>query len=299
MEKAYRARALTVVALAVLVASPAFGGALAQASEPIKFDDAQDDNDGLVHRDVSVDGEEERTAVTPVGSGNQNDDPWVGLPISGTHEDLDGPCLNYRWVQLPAEEVEPAVRNAWEAINYLYANVPELQGLRPTEDCPVDPDDELPAPMVREAVQQTVTDNLPRPSPSVPPGYALTGMPAYLVTDHALEYGPVDHQVDLGIMELAVQVNGTGTSTVDWGDGSAPRTYDQPGLPYPDGGVKHTYVDRGNVAITVTDGWRLTFDVYRDGNVIISDVVEFELAPVTLPEPLEVREFRSVRTSTG
>jgi hypothetical protein len=288
-----RAMACILLPMMLVPASPIW------ANDGIDLDTGGPDHAGEVDTEVSLGGEQDRLpAVTPINSGNGNGDPWVGLPIARHPTDGEDACIDYRWVQLPAGEIEQAERNAWEAINFIYSNIPELQGMRPTEDCPVEPTEDLPPPLVREAVRQTVIDVLPRPEPRVPPGYALTGMPAYLVTDHALDYGPVDHPVDLGIMELTVQVTGTGTSTVDWGDGSEPQTYDQPGLPYPDGNVKYTYADRGDVAITVTDSWRLTFDVYRGGDVIISDVVEFELAPVTLEEPLEIRELRSVRTSS-
>jgi hypothetical protein len=124
----------------------------------------------------------------------------------------------------------------------------------------------------------------------------MTGMAAYLVTDHELVYGPVDHEVDLEIMQLTVRVNGTATTTVDWGDGTV-LTYDQPGLAYPDGEVTHTYADAGDVTIQITDSWRLTYDVYRGGDLIISNVLEFDLAPVAL-ENLEVRQMQSVRTSS-
>jgi hypothetical protein len=145
-------------------------------------------------------------------------------------------------------------------------------------------------------VTETITDQLPRPAPSVPPGHAMTGMAAYLVTGHELEYGPVDHEVDLEIMQLTVRVSGTATSTVDWGDGTV-LTYEQPGLAYPDGEVTHTYADTGDVTIQITDSWRLTYDVYRGGDLIISNVLDLDLAPVAL-EDLEVRQMQSVRTSS-
>ena len=219
---------------------------------------------------------------------------WTGLPRVGSD---DGEfCIGRNWVQLPRDEVADAERNAWRDIAIMFNSIPELQGLQPTDDCPVDPADEVPPDVLDDVVTETVTDQLPRPAPSVPPGYAMTGMAAYLVTDHELEYGPVDHEVDLEIMQLTVRVNGTATTTVDWGDGTV-LTYDQPGLAYPDGEVTHTYADTGDVTIQITDSWRLTYDVYRDGDLIISNVLEFDLAPVALVD-LQVRQLQSVRTSS-
>jgi hypothetical protein len=219
---------------------------------------------------------------------------WTGLPRVGAD---DGEfCIGRNWVQLPRDEVDAAEQNAWRDIAIMFNSIPELQGLQPTDDCPVDPTDEVPPELLDDVVTDAITDELPRPAPSVPPGYAMTGMAAYLVTDHELEYGPVDHEVDLEIMQLTVRVNGTATTTVDWGDGTV-LTYDQPGLAYPDGEVTHTYADAGDVTIQITDSWRLTYDVYRSGDLIISNVLEFDLAPVAL-ENLEIRQMQSVRTSS-
>lgn len=292
-------RVLAFPPLLCLALAPGAAAAEEDSGGATLGDSDVDYEGGEANRDVSVgpSSDDGPPAPSPISNNSSEEDPWAGLPMMGFADEGD-PCIAYRYVQLPSEEIQSAIRNAWSSIDYVYSNIPELSGTRPTEDCPNDPGVDLPPPMVRDAVRQTVTDLLPRPEPSVPPGYALTGMPAYLVTDHALDYGPAEHPVDLGIMELTVRVEGTGTSTVDWGDGSEPQTYDETGLPYPDGGVKYTYADRGEATITVTDSWRLTFDVYRNGNVIISDIVEFQLNPVALEEPLEIRELRSVRTSS-
>lgn len=296
-----RADARLPVVLAGLLASSLWllGATPPKSGDGPVLDEHREDDDGEIKTDLSVNtpGKESTKPVTPAVSDTAAQDPWTGLPMVGNLGGGGDPCIEYRWVQLPADEIEAAERDAWEAVNYVYSNVPELEGPRPAEDCPADPSDDLPPPLLDDVVRESVTDVLPRPDLSVPPGYALTGMPAYLVTDHALEYGPAEHGVDLEIMQLTVRVTGTGTSTVDWGDGSAPRSYEEPGVPYPDGKVKYTYADKGAAEITVTDHWTLNYDVYRDGTVIISDQVELALDPVTLGEPLEIRELQAVRTS--
>ena len=294
-----------------LLASTAFVALAAFPSMAVADDDAAGANDDGAQGRLEWDTEEDENAgstrsefLVRVGS----DEPaspavhtpatnlvWTGLPHLGSTDDGEY-CIARNWVQLPPDEVAEAERNAWLAISYMFASIPELQGLRPTDDCPVDPADEVPPRLLGDVVHGTVIDHLPRPEPSVPPGHAMTGMAAYLVTDHELTYGPVDHDVDLDIFQLTVRVTGTATSTVDWGDGTV-ITYDQPGRAYPDGKVTHAYADAGATDIEIVDSWQLSFDVYRGGELIISDIIEFDLAPVVL-EDLEIRELQAVRTSS-
>lgn len=240
--------------------------------------------------------------TTPVAQNPSGDQVWTGLPRLGTD---DGEyCIARTWVQLDPDDVEQAEQNAWDAIAYMVSNVPELAAQQLPDECPSDPADEVPPQVFEDVVRETVVDVLPRPAPEVPPGYAMTGMAAYLVTGHDLDadadrvtYGPADHQVDLEIMQLTVTVTGEATTVVDWGDGSEPRSYTGPGRPYPEGGVSYTYADASPepVTIEIIDRWQLSYDVYRGDQLVISDSAEFDLAPV--PLDLEVRELQTVRTS--
>ena len=290
-----RSRLPTIATLTAFLLTQAAPSAVATGGPQLGESDYDYEGEEIV-TDVTAEdlASQAPSAPTPVATGPDDGRVWTGLPRLGSD---DGEyCIARNWVQLPREEVEEAERNAWQGLSYMFASIPELQGLLPTDDCPVDPADEVPPELLDDVVTETITDQLPRPAPSVPPGYAMTGMAAYLVTDHELVYGPVDHEVDLEIMQLTVRVNGTATTTVDWGDGTV-LTYDQPGLAYPDGEVTHTYADAGDVTIQITDSWRLTYDVYRGGELIISNVLELDLAPVAL-EDLEVRQLQSVRTSS-
>jgi hypothetical protein len=270
------------------------GGAAHAQEDDFTFESDVEEHDGTTESALEA-VLSDAAPATPVVQTPRTGLVWTGLPRLASD---DGEyCIGRTWVQLPRDEVEAAEQNAWLALSYMFASIPELQGLYPTDDCPVEPADDVPPELLDDVVVETITDQLPRPAPSVPPGYAMTGMAAYLITDHELVYGPVDHDVDLEIMQLTVRVNGTATTTVDWGDGTV-LTYDQPGLAYPDGEVTHTYADAGDVTIQITDSWRLTYDVYRGGELIISNVLEFDLAPVAL-ENLEVRQLQSVRTSSN
>lgn len=269
-------------------------GSFAIPSDRVDFDGGSNQNEDKIEASISTERHREDPAVTPIDTRGDDGLVWAGLPRLGREE--GEACIAYTWVRLDPAEVEEAERRAWQAIRLQVDRIPESTGL-PEEDCPVDPARELPPQVIGGVIRDTVTDVLPRPEPSVPPGYALTGMPAYLVTDHALDYGPTRHDVDLEVMQVTVEVRGEATTTVDWGDGSEPRTYDQPGHPYPDGQVVHTYTDTGTATVEITDTWRLTYDVYRGGRRIISDVAAFELAPVVLD--LEIRELQTVRTNGG
>jgi hypothetical protein len=170
--------------------------------------------------------------------------------------------------------------------------LPELEGHDPNQECAVDPAEDIPPAMLRDAITRTIRDDMPRPTVEVPPGYALTGMEAYLVTNHQLEYGPVTHTVDLGIAVLDVIVTATGVTEVDWGDGTV-ATYHTPGTPWPDGNVTHTYRDTGIVTISVTDIWQVTYRVPALG---IEDTVTAPLPTRTLDD-FEVQQVQAVRVS--
>jgi hypothetical protein len=220
---------------------------------------------------------------------------WIGIPALGSMEGADGGtlyCSRTRWVRVGPEEREERAQSGQISYLQMFDVVPELQEHDPRLECPVDPTEAIPPAVLRDAVQHTIRDNLPRPELEVPPGYALTGMPAFLVTNHQLEYGPVSHSVDLGVAVLQVTVEGTGTTEVDWGDGTI-GTYRSPGTPWPDGQVVHTYSHTGAVTITVTDTWQVTYRVPALG---IVDTIQAPLPPRTLDD-LPIQQVQSVRIS--
>jgi hypothetical protein len=220
---------------------------------------------------------------------------WLGIPRVGAMENESGDtvyCRDLQWVRVTPEERAQRARDAESDFLFLYQALPELHGSNPGLECPVEPGEDVPPVVLREAITHTIRDDLPRPELEVPPGYALTGMPAFLVTNHALEYGPVTHTVDLGVTVLDVTVTATGSTHVDWGDGHA-QTYDAPGTAWPHGQVVHTYRDTGHVDITVTDTWQVT---YRVPSLGIEDSVEAALPARTL-EGLEIQQVQAVRVS--
>ena len=96
---------------------------------------------------------------------------------------------------------------------------------------------------------------LPVPAPSIPPGKAITGLPAYLVTGGTTSPAPFTEATPLG--QLTVTAHGT--YTVDWGDHVTSGPYASEGQPYPHGTLSHTYDTATTVTVTVTENWTATW----------------------------------------
>jgi hypothetical protein len=224
---------------------------------------------------------------------------WLPVPAVGlVQDDLAAGritvCRALRFVELlPGQDRDQVLAEAQAA--YLRAVTTAFYEWRDPgggeTPCPFDASEGLPAAVVEEAVRAAVVARLPRPTPRIPPGVALTGLRAYLVTDHTLDFGPLAQRVDLGVVTATVTLTGTGTTTVDWGDGTL-TSHTVPGSAYPTGTVVHTYLERGHYAVQVIDTWRVVYDV--DG--ILSGVLEATLEPVVLHD-FPVVEYRAVRTT--
>jgi hypothetical protein len=282
--------AAPIVGTALVILTPV---AAVAETDGINFGDVVQDQDSNLRRDVS--NREPAQSMAPLHrtSTPSNGQVWVGIPALGTMEGHDGEllhCRRTRWVRVDREEREAVSRNAEAEFLDAFARLPELEGHDPNRECTVDPAEDIPPAMLRDAIVRTIRDDMPRPTVEVPPGYALTGMEAYLVTNHQLEYGPVTHTVDLGIAELDVTVTATGVTEVDWGDGTV-ATYHAPGTPWPEGSVTHTYRDSGVVTISVTDIWQVT---YRVPTLGIEDTITAPLPTRTLDD-FEVQQVQAVR----
>jgi hypothetical protein len=95
---------------------------------------------------------------------------------------------------------------------------------------------------------------LPVPRPSIPPGYAITGKIAYLVTHGTVAPARYQRNTPLGILTITAR----GSYLVDWGDGTLPTwtgPYHEEGGPYPNGRIFHTYDNTGTVTVTVREAW--------------------------------------------
>jgi hypothetical protein len=280
-----------------LLAPPAEAQGDTRAPQP-EFSGRESDSGEGTEATIRVGGQShDSPRLARSGGISDRDTVWVGVPVLGTMEGDDGVvlhCRRTRWVRVDREERDAISRRAEADFLDAFARLPELGGHDPNLECAVDPAEDIPPAMLRDAITRTIRDDMPRPTVEVPPGYALTGMEAYLVTNHQLEYGPATHVVDLGIAELDVTVTATGMTEVDWGDGTV-VTYHVPGTPWPEGNVTHTYRDTGIVTISVTDIWQVTYRVPELG---IEDTITAPLPAQTL-EDFEVQQVQAVRVSNG
>jgi hypothetical protein len=104
----------------------------------------------------------------------------------------------------------------------------------------------------QEIVQRTLVNaTLPSPKPNIDPGYAITGMRAYLEAGDRRT-----HRFDTIPTVLGpLQITATSSYTVDWGDGTVTGPHHTTGGKYPDGTITHVYQDTGVVEITVSQRW--------------------------------------------
>lgn len=114
------------------------------------------------------------------------------------------------------------------------------------------------------AAQFWQTIPLPVPKPSIPPGYAITGKPAYLVTDGTVDPPSWTNATPLGPLTVTAH----GTYRVDWGDGSTTGPFSAEGQPYPQGSIVHTYDVAGTATVTVTEQWTATWTLGAAGGAL-------------------------------
>ena len=98
------------------------------------------------------------------------------------------------------------------------------------------------------------TATLPRPSLRVQPGYAVTGLTAYLEIGTPSPWtvsiaDPVRHDT------ITISC-GHNLFDVTWGDGTPTMTTSSTGGPYPDGDVTHVYEEASpSYTLSVTEHW--------------------------------------------
>lgn len=120
--------------------------------------------------------------------------------------------------------------------------------------CPATP--VAPAPIDPQLLAQNFwkTIPLPVPRPAIPPGYAITGMPAYLVTNSTTAPAPYVFPTPLGQLRIIA----SGEYFVDWGDPRGPGwtgPFPFEGQPWPNGRISHVYDDVGSVTVVVREVW--------------------------------------------
>lgn len=127
------------------------------------------------------------------------------------------------------------------------------------------------------------------PSPVVvqpPDGWTLVNVPTITYTE------PDDQILDTTLLGIPVQIRATShTYTWDYDDGTTPVTTTDPGAPYPDHTVHHTYDQPADqVQITLTTTWTGQFRI--TGTPTWTDVTGTATTTSTA-DPLQVHEARS------
>ncbi len=105
-----------------------------------------------------------------------------------------------------------------------------------------------PATVAREVIEHI---DLPAPAIEIDPGFAITGMKAYLETKGTLHPEPYVRPTPLG----EISVDADGEYVVDWGDGTPAKRYGFEGLAWPEGRITHVYTHIGHYDVVVTVEW--------------------------------------------
>lgn len=161
-----------------------------------------------------------------------------------------GPCM----AMGPANPTPNATVSAWLATVH-YPNCATAAagpGQAAPQLPPIDP--------VTLAVQFWQTIPLPVPNPAIPPGYAITGKEAYLVTNGTTSPPTYSEATPLG----PLTVTAVGTYRVNWGDPGAPGwtgPYAEEGQPWPNGQITHVYEYSGTDDVTVEEDWTATWQL--------------------------------------
>jgi hypothetical protein len=96
---------------------------------------------------------------------------------------------------------------------------------------------------------------LPEPSPYIAPGRAITGMYAYLETRGTTTHTFTEPNTPFGPLTIVA----TGRYFVDWGDGTHTGPHSSEGGPWPDGEIKHEYLNVGTYDVVVIERWTATW----------------------------------------
>ena len=96
---------------------------------------------------------------------------------------------------------------------------------------------------------------LPKPEPHIAPGRAITGKYADLETRATTSHMFTQDDTPFGPLRIAA----TGRYYVDWGDGTTTGPHPTEGLPWPDGAIKHEYLQVGTYDVVVTERWTATW----------------------------------------
>jgi hypothetical protein len=211
-----------------------------------------------------------------------DEEPPLGgvYSVGVTRDEDDELCWRVRWNDLPGYEPN---EDAW-TWQEAYEVGEEMWG----DDYPACPGADEPDPTGAVRRAWASLELLPEHEPHIAPGWALTGMPAYLEIG-----GPRTHETSVDLpapFTGAAGISASASYTVDWGDGTVEDGIASTGGPYPDGDVVHTYADTDELEVQVTATWTGTWELGPASGPLPA-------IQLTRSVPLEVRELQAVRTT--
>ena len=141
-------------------------------------------------------------------------------------------------------------------------------------------------PDLGELVREEVRDLFDRPAPSYQPVRgAIVNLPTLFASGQPARYEGEPHD----LAGFTVQV--FATATWEWTfEPGVTRTFDQPGGPYPNYSVAHTYEDTGTYEVELVTNWSAEYTVNGEGPFPVPGGPITQTAELTV----DVREARAV-----
>ncbi|MGH9122605.1 MAG: hypothetical protein ACRDYC_11815 [Acidimicrobiales bacterium] len=248
MSRLSRGAAAVLVTAGLFLVRPAVAWAVAPACTPVEFATTVHCGGEV---DVNIPGAPAPGPTGQAPSGPATSPPVVTIEIPEVVPFLPGggQCVTFLPFQVDVANAAPVLNQANHSTQLLLDAYPP---------CPATPTQAAPGLDPATLAQQFwQTIPLPVPNPSIPPGYGITGLAAYLVTSGAIAPAPYSEPTPLG----PLSVTAVGAYTIDWGDGTTSGPYDFEGEPWPNGQITHTYEDVGTFTVTVTENWTATWSL--------------------------------------
>ena len=202
-----------------------------------------------------------RTVGTGATAGGGSSKTYV--PYDRLTTGPDGqPCMTTGYYEEGTVPTDGVPANPSNPQPFIYANLAD--SYLPCPEAPRAPGVATPVETPRMvAARSWLRAPLPKPQPSIAPGRAITGKPAYLITGGRTSDSFHENTV-LGPLELTAQ----GRYFVDGGDGTTTGPYASEGKPWPDGDISHEYQTVGMYQIVVTEEWSGTWRLAGETGVL-------------------------------
>lgn len=180
------------------------------------------------------------TPVVIEGSPNFTNEPCLAITASQ-------PLTSY-W---EAYQLQNSALLSWETLAETYPGC-IAKSTSTTPSIKIDPSQ-----VVTQFWNQTVVNDLPSPQISIPPGFALSGLPSFLTANCSIDKTFYD-QTPLG----TATINAHGKLWVKWTSNETwSGPYDSCGLPWPNGTISHVFTTKGNEIVSVKETWTASWSL--------------------------------------